>query len=188
MNGDYLPNTAGYKQGDIMEMVKATFTLENSNLKLDGVYDPSITHYGNLLPFLTFESVSKLSEYLNTVGKWNPLSGNPPYVSSTCGVWWDNTGKGKEELNAVYFDEFNGTAFYETGIWGRFFSVVDDGHAEILAKIEELKKVFLELDELTGEFHEATEQIFNNGIGQDTYPFSESFEELTARVMNWETN
>ena len=170
-----------------MEIVKATFTVENSSLELDGVHEPAVTKYQALMPFITFESVSKLSEYLNTSGKWNPLSGNPPYVSGSGSVWWDNTGKGKEELEPVYFDEFGETPFYETGIWGRFFSVVDDGHADILAKIEELKKVFLELDELTGEFHDATEQIFNNGIGQDTYPFSESFDELTARVMNWVT-
>ena len=170
-----------------MEIVKATFTVENSSLELEGVHDPAVTKYQALMPFITFESVSKLSEYLNTSGKWNPLSGNPPYVSGSGSVWWDNTGKGKEELEPVYFDEFGETPFYETGIWGRFFSVVDDGHAEILAKIEELKKVFLELDELTGEFHDATERIFNNGIGQDTYPFSESFDELTARVMNWVT-
>lgn len=170
-----------------MQLVKATFTLENSSMELDGVYDPSVTHYGNLLPFLTFESVSKLSEYLNTSGKWSPLSGNPPYVSGAGSVWWDNTGQGKQELEPVHFDEFGIAAFYETGIWGRFFSVVDDGHADIVNKIEELKKVFLELYELTGTFHEATEQIFNKGKGQDTYPFSDCFDELTARVMNWET-
>jgi hypothetical protein len=170
-----------------MEIVKTRFTLENSSLELDGVHDPAVTKYQALMPFITFEAVSKLSEYLNTSGKWNPLSGNPPYVSGGGSVWWDNTGKGKEELEPVYFDEFGETPFYETGIWGRFFSVVNDGHAEILHAIEELKKAFLELDNLTGEFHDATEQIFNNGIGQDTYPFSESFEELTANVMNWVT-
>jgi hypothetical protein len=65
--------------------------------------------------------------------------------------------------------------------------ILNDGHADILAKIGELKKVFLELDILTGTFHDATEQIFNNGIGQGTYPFGESFDELTYRVLNWET-
>jgi len=61
-----------------------------------------------------------------------------------------------------------------------------NGTKEIIAKIEELKKVFQELDFLTEDFHEATEQIFNNGKGQDTYPFSESFEEVAFKVLRWD--
>lgn len=62
-----------------------------------------------------------------------------------------------------------------------------EGYARIIAKIEELKKAFLQLDELTDKFHDATEQIFNNGIGYDTYPFSESFDEIAYAVGNWIT-
>lgn len=61
-----------------------------------------------------------------------------------------------------------------------------NGIEEITAKIEELKKVFLELDFLTEDFHDATEKIFNNGKGQDTYPFSESFEEIAFKVLRWD--
>jgi len=62
-----------------------------------------------------------------------------------------------------------------------------NGQAEIIAKIEELKKVFLELEILSETYgHEdAAEDIFNV-MGLDSYPFSECFEEVSARVANWE--
>ena len=61
-----------------------------------------------------------------------------------------------------------------------------NGQAEIIAKIEELKKVFQELDFLTEDFHQATEKIFNNGKGKETYPFDESFEEVAFKVLRWD--
>ena len=62
-----------------------------------------------------------------------------------------------------------------------------NGKAEIIAKIEELKKVFLELEILadTHGHEDAAEDIFNV-MGLDSYPFSECFEEVSARVANWE--
>lgn len=62
-----------------------------------------------------------------------------------------------------------------------------NGKAEIIAKIEELKKVFLELEILadTHGHEDAAEDIFNV-MGLDSYPFTECFEDVSARVAFWE--
>jgi len=63
-----------------------------------------------------------------------------------------------------------------------------DRHAELARKVEQLKRAFLELNELVlhCDYSDAVETLFNSGAGCSTYPFPESFDEVTARVAYWE--
>jgi hypothetical protein len=63
-----------------------------------------------------------------------------------------------------------------------------DRHAELARKVEQLKRAFIELNELVlhCDYSDAVETLFNSGTGCSTYPFAESFDEVTARVAYWE--
>lgn len=106
------------------------------------------------------------------------------------------SASGKLNGEEFFDDEGDVDGFIFDAIVKEYFHILStewavvpaDRQAELVRKVEQLKRAFLEVGELVlhCDYADAVETLFNSGAGYASYPFAESFDEVVARVAYWE--
>ena len=170
MNDELIQDTARMFANDIIKENEGLINLEDGRVLYNG-------------------DVMTRGEFVEELQEWEHRGACTTDYFSGSGKLWGDEYHIEDEYGNMVMADLSPIVYEYFRILSNEWAVVPaDRHAELVRKVEQLKRAFLEVNELVlhCDYSDAVETLFNSGTGCSTYPFAESFDEVTARVAYWE--